>query len=198
VRIATRGLALLACLALASCGGEGGNGEDGQSEGGGTPSVDTAAANDQPKRFLGNGYSFSYPADWALQDPQIGSATGPPISSVYLGLDTSNLLGVLVGEGAVSITEANVHKFAGDVAEAVEALPEAQITQEPTPITVDGLPGYLTEASLVAVDGLQVQSQVVILFDGLTQYFLNCQFSAEHVDEMTQGCGLVRDTFRLE
>lgn len=68
----------------------------------------------------------------------------------------------------------------------------------PTSVTIDGLPGLSWEGSLVNVDGVTVQSRFTSLWDGSTEYWMNCQFTPEHAEEMKRGCDQVEESFQVE
>jgi hypothetical protein len=72
------------------------------------------------------------------------------------------------------------------------------LTAGPTRVTVGGLPGYSFEGSAVNQDGVRVQQRLITVFEGTTQYVLNCQFAPEAAEEMKRGCDLVVDSFHVE
>ena len=48
--------------------------------------------------------------------------------------------------------------------------------------------------------GARVESRVnlLLLFDGATEYFLNCQYTPSGAEEMKQGCDQVVESFQVE
>jgi hypothetical protein len=107
----------------------------------------------------------------------------------------------LLYSNPASITEGNIDGYADDVSEAAKETYEeldGELTAAPTPMTLDGLPGFRYEGSLVNVDGVRVQARVIRAFDGLTEYYLYCQFTPEGADEMKRGCEQVVESFRVE
>jgi hypothetical protein len=61
-----------------------------------------------------------------------------------------------------------------------------------------GCQAYAFEASALATEGVRVQSRLVVVFDGTTEYALNCQFTPEAAEEMKQGCDQVVESFKVE
>jgi hypothetical protein len=183
-------LAKLAVVTLAGAGllasaGCGGGNDDG----------------DGDKTFEGDGYSFTYPGDWDEQDPEAASQGGDLISSAYVGQDNTDVLAILLYPLPASITKDNIDEYADDVAEQARETYEGldgQLTAGPTPVTMAGLPGFRYEGSLVNVDGARVQARVTDVFDGLTEYYLYCQFTPEGAEEMKRGCDQVVESFQVE
>jgi hypothetical protein len=191
--------ALLACLALTACGGEG-NGDEAEGGSSSEAETETEARAESDKTFEGAGYSFNYPAHWKEQHPVVGSGTGTPTAETYIGLDKTNVLGVVVGPGGVSITEANLADYEIDFAATVGEqfiLNGGQMTKGAIRAPVNGLPGLAFEGWLINPDGVRVESRPSFIFDGTTQYFMNCQFTAEHAEEMKQGCQQVKESFQV-
>jgi hypothetical protein len=173
----------LACLAVTACGGGGNDNGDGD------------------KTFEGDGYSFTYPGAWDEQDPEAGAEGGEVLSSAYVGQDNTDVLAILLYPLRASITEDNIDDYADDVAEQARGIYEGldgQLTAGPTPVTLDGLPGFRYEGSLVNVDGVRVQARVTDVFDGLTEYYLYCQFTPEHAEDMKRGCDQVLESFQVD
>jgi hypothetical protein len=52
--------------------------------------------------------------------------------------------------------------------------------------------------SLRSSDGQPLQSRMIFVFDGTTEYFLNCQFTRERAEEIKRGCEQVVKSFHVE
>jgi hypothetical protein len=185
----TLSLTVLVCLAFAACGGEG---DDGGAAGGGGD-----------KTFEGDGYSFTYPGEWdELEGEARFSQPGQQTTSVYFGpTEGANVLGLDAGRVGVSITEANVDEITDQFAAELDQVfrqAQGRITEGPTRLTVGGLPALRFEGSALNPDDVRVLSQVTAVFDGVTQYFLNCQFTPERAEEMQRGCEQVVESFQVE
>jgi PsbP len=176
---------LLAAALVASAGCGGGGSGDGD------------------KTYEGDAFSFTYPQEW---DEREGEARftrpGQQATSVYFGpAEGANVLGLDVGRVGVSITEANVDEISDQfAAELDQTFRQAQggITKGPTRLTVGGLPALRFEGSSLNPDDVRVRSQVTAVFNGVTQYFLNCQFTPEGAEEMQRGCDQVVESFQVE
>lgn len=191
--------ALLACLALTACGGEG-NGDGANRGPSSEAETETEAGAESDKTFEGDGYSFSYPANWEERDPGMGFRFGTPTSETYIGLNNTDLLGVLRAESPVPITDANVDDYTLEFAAAALDLfagNGGEMLQGPVRVTAGGLPGLRFEGWLNNVDDVRVESRVIWLFEKKTQYFMNCQYTPEHAKEMKQGCDQVEESFQV-
>jgi hypothetical protein len=150
--------------------------------------------------FKGDGYSFTYPGAWvertdieSASGEGTGPSVGPPEGADLLYIGTSGL--------TIPITEQNVAEYAEELAAEVDdVFREAQgrVTSEPQSATVAGLPALRLEATAVNTDGIETKAHVTLVYDGKTEYFLNCQYTPDGADEMTQGCNQVVDSFAVE
>jgi hypothetical protein len=185
----TFSVTVLVCLALAACGGDG-------AEGGARSGGD--------KTFEGDGFSFSYPGEWAEEEDfearvQAGSEATSQVA-VAPGHGRDVVL-VEVGPVSVSISEGNLDKFKPEFARAVESLfqqAEGELTAGPVRVQVGGLPALRFEANGVTSQGVRTRSRLTLVFDGLTQYAVNCQFTPEGAEEIERGCDQILSSFRVE
>jgi hypothetical protein len=155
------------------------------------------------KTYEGDGYSFTYPGEWDEGETGEGSAqAGQAISSVaFAPGEGADLLNVEVYRVGVSVTEANIDQLSGELAHQVDELlqqADGRLTGGPIRVTLGGLPGFRFDGSLVSVDGVRVQSRLIFVFDGGTEYFLNCQFTPESAAEMKRGCDQVVKSFQVQ
>jgi hypothetical protein len=191
-KLATCGV-VFACVVLAACGGDGGDSGDVEAGTG-------AEAVADPNAFEGNGYSFTYPGEWEEQHPEAASDPGSEHPMTYVGLDNTDVWGVVVYTYPFSVTKGNIDQYEADLTEDTQSLFEdldGRLTAGPTSVTIDGLPGLRWEGSLLNVDGVQVQSRFTSLWDASTEYWLNCQFTSEHAEAMKRGCDEVETSFRV-
>jgi hypothetical protein len=156
---------------------------------------------DADKTFDGDGYSFTHPGSWSEREGEARVRRNVS-SSFYFGPEEGEDVLVLdVGWIAFPITESNVDtvsdQFAGELA-AIFRLARGRVTKGPTRLTVGGLPALRFEGSTLTPDGVPVRSQVTAVFDGRTQYFMNCQFTDERAEEMKRGCDQVVRSFRID
>jgi hypothetical protein len=174
-------LIVAAAVAAAGCGGG-----------------DGAGSGD--KTFEGDGYSFTYPGEWDEQEPEAREEGGDTISSAYVGEDNTDVLGVFLYRLRVSITKNNLNVYADDITNQMKETYEhldGRLIAGPSRVTMDGLPGFRYLGSLVNVDGVRVQARVTRVFDGMTEYYLYCQFTSERAEAMKRGCDQVVESFQV-
>jgi hypothetical protein len=152
--------------------------------------------------FEGDGYSFSYPEEWfEFEEVETRAQAGSAISSVSFGPRLgSDVLGVDVYRLRIPVTRQNLGAVSDELVAEIDALvrqAQGRITAGPARVTVDGLPALRLEASVLDPDGARVQSRLVFVFDGTTEYLLNCQFTPEGAAEMTAGCERAVESFRV-
>jgi hypothetical protein len=180
VKVRTSAVALV-CLALAACGGGGGG----------------------DKTFEGDGFSFTYPEDWEQREVGGGAAeVGNSISSfTFAPSRGANGLTVEVYRLRFGVTEDNIESVEGEVAAVTEEIfrqAGGRVTDGPTRVTIAGHPGYSATGTGMTPQGARVESRVNLLFDGETEYFLNCQYTPSGAEEMKQGCDQVVQSLRVE
>ena len=171
-------LVLLLAALVAACGGSGGD-----------------------KTFEGDGYSFTYPGDWEEREGSGAAQVGNSISSVRFGPSRgANGLTLSVYRLEFAITEDNVDSFEAEVAAATEQIfrqSRGRVTEGPTRVTIADHPGFSAVGTAMTPGGTRVTSRANLIFDGTTEYFLNCQFTSDQAEEMQQGCRKVLDSFRI-
>lgn len=72
------------------------------------------------------------------------------------------------------------------------------VREDPSATTVDGLPALYLVAEGTDVAGNEIVSQSVLVFDGETEYEIDCQYSPAKEDDMRPGCAQVFNTFRVD
>ena len=179
-------LALLSALAL--CGGCAGGG---------------GAEAEAAKTFSGHGISFEYPADWdKIEDTSTSASTGNQVWNESYGLDATNLVAVSLYSIGAEVTTKNIQRFESDITRAIKGVVEqagGSLEGDPAPLTVAGLPTLDYRASgITTVDEATVDSRIVLMFDGASEYFLNCQYTDAERQAVEDACQQVLDTFALD
>jgi hypothetical protein len=87
-------------------------------------------------------------------------------------------------------------EFEGAVRELVDQL-GGTVQSGPEEITAAGKPGLRFQVT-ATVDGTSVESTLVIIVDGTTEYYLNCQRTAEWAEEIERGCEQIVRTFTVD
>ncbi len=180
------GALLLVTLFVGACGGddEGDSGDSGE---------DAA-------QFDSQGVTFEYPGDWGeVEDISTTAEAGNLQWQEGVGVDSGNL--ILVSEYLlnIEITDENVGDLEAEIVTAIGGLVEdagGTVGGDPEPTTVGGFPAYTFEASgITTVEDKTVDSRFILIFDGDTEYFLNCQYETDHEEEILAGCDQVVETF---
>jgi hypothetical protein len=156
----------------------------------------------QEKVFEGSGVRFEYPADWRAIDEVTSRATlGEPLSRIVVGIDGANFVLVSTYRVTADITEGNVDDYVAQaVGEIGDAIREGggRLTEEPTRIPLGELPAVRLRASGSNPDGVAVIDTIVVAFRGTTEYFVNCQHTPDHAEEIGKGCDRIVETFEVQ
>ncbi len=175
----TRTILLLAAAAalLAGCGG----GDD-DGGGDGTKTFDDA-------EFA---VTFEYPSEFEPVDKlTIESEVGGDAEATEaLSIGEHDLLIVSSYELNVEVTDENIAQIKPEVDNVMSQASGAQLSGER--VTVGGFPGYVYEFDL---DEPEVHSRMFVVFDGKTEYTLNCQSTAAKRAEITEACEQAVETF---
>lgn len=152
--------------------------------------------------FEGEGYSFSYPEDWEQREGSgAASEVGNAVSSVaFAPAEGANGLTVSVYRLQDVVTEDNVNSLRAEVTAVTEQVfrqAEGRMTAGPNRVTIAGHPGFSAKGTAMTPAGNRVESQITLIFDGKTEYFLNCQFTADEAEEMQQGCRQVLESLEF-
>ena len=170
-RLAALSLALIA--ATAGCGG--GEGDDTQTfEEEGFP------------------FTFEYPGSFEESSDVSYSSTagGAADDARALGLDDRNAIVVSRYELNVAVTEENVDQVKPEMDDLISGLAGRELSGKQ--VEIGEFPGYEYEFDLE--DPPEGRSRLVVLFDGKTEYTLNCQSTPERRDELEAACRQAVDT----
>jgi hypothetical protein len=122
----------------------------------------------------------------------IGPADGPSADDLYIGASPLD----------IEVTDENIDEYSDDLAAEIDELfrqAQGGLTSKlAVHDTVAGLPALRLEASAVNVDGVQTKSHLVLVYDGATEYFFNCQYTPEGEQTMTAGCDQVVGSFHVQ
>lgn len=181
-RLALLILAGAGVLAALGCGGAGGD-----------------------KTFEGDGYSFSYPGDWGEGTArQEGATSGYSEAAVIPpGSGGESFVSTAVAHDALPgpVTQANFDdEFPLDlVRSGLTKMMEPRgnvLESDPERVSHAGLLGLEFRGSSTGRDP-EIHYRNIWLFDGRTQYVINCQFTDARAEEVGQGCDLVLSSFQL-
>jgi hypothetical protein len=161
-------IVLIACLAaLPACGGQG-EGEN--------------------KTFEGDGYSFTYPADW--EEGEVGEVNpGATFLTAFGPGEGLDALIFEINDGGPHVDESNIGAFQEELAAAIQ-----ESTEGPTRLTVAGLPAL----RIVAHPQPGRSRRVTSVFDATTMYIFDCGFATDRAAEMLEGCDLIEESLEIE
>ncbi len=180
--------ALLAAAALvAGCGG--GDEESSSSE---PAAVQAGAETNETFSEEGFDITFEYPEDFeVLQDVQFSRSAGVEAgATTAVGLDGTNLVAVQRFDLDVEVSDQNFATVKSEADQVFSQAAEEQVTGEETEVA--GLPAL--EYELTVDEAEDIQTRAVAIFDGNTEYLLNCQSGADQRELILAACDLALET----
>lgn len=141
---------------------------------------------------------FEYPASWPVLTDVKVSTTGNLQFADVVGLDDVNNVELQAYRLNQAIDHSNIAQSQQEVSAAATQLAEAlsgTVTDGPRRIEMGGLPGFSIRIE-GQYGGQPFTVEGVFLAQGTTQYFLECQFTADHASEIRPGCEQIMRTFR--
>jgi hypothetical protein len=192
-----RSILLLSLLATLSAG----CGEDEESTtgadtaaGGGTAGGQADPGAGETVTFDQEGFaiSFEYPSDFDTSGEVSfeRSAGTSPAATAALALDGENLLALQRFDLNVSVTPGNLDRVQGEADALFSQLAGEQLEGERTEVA--GLPALEYEIALQ--DPPEAETRAIAIFDGATEYLLNCQSTPDGRERIEQACELALDT----
>ena len=89
----------------------------------------------------------------------------------------------------IPVLESDVKQLFGQAGGGMQAGPEK--------ITMAGKPAVRFRATGIMADGTRYTSTIVFAFNGTTEYFVNCQYTAAKAAEVTRACDQVVGSFHV-
>lgn len=161
-----------------------------------SPAESTSEANS----YLGNGVSFDYPSEWTeLSLTDASASSGEANWQVGVGPGPGDNVAIMSEFTLTqSVTADNIAQAEPATTETVSGLftqAGGAMTSGPEQGSMGGLPTLVYTGTLT-LESAEAQSTIVMAFDGTTQYFLNCQATADMLDAMLLGCEQMSNTFQ--
>lgn len=184
-------LSVALTLALTACAGDAADGGgDSTDPGGGAAETSVAERTFGDARF---GLTFTYPGQLRESETTRVAAGDEPVARAVLGLDRDN--GILVSkyELNVAVTPENMPEVLGELNELVTRLSGSPAAGRV--VEVAGFPAIRYEEFGLA-EPVNGRSRLVFLFDGTTQYQLNCQWTPEERVILNQACDKMLSTLQ--
>jgi len=156
-----------------------------------------AAASGGSNTYSDNGVTFQYPSSWTTHAPasmaaQTGSAQWTTTLASGQGQNliivTAYGLNFAVNSGNIDKIKSQVSQTLGNIAQQAGGTFGGNLA----PTTMGGFPGY--QADITVGGGLA--SSVVVVFDGQTEYFMNCQYDSSGKSDVLAACDQVKGSFQ--
>lgn len=173
-------LTLLTAVALAAGCGGGGDG-------------DAGSQTFDESEF---GITFEYPDEFEQEDDITISSSAGGSSTARKGIKLGKYDVIVITRFNLNfaVTEANLARVKPEVDQVVSQAADSKVSGEQ--IEFGGLPGYEYEFDIT--EPTDAQSRFVVLFDGKTEYTINCQSTEEKRAELNEGCRMVLETLETK
>jgi hypothetical protein len=194
-------LAVSSLLVLSACSGNG--------DGGSSPSATTSAGGSgsptpsmsSAKIYDGNGITFRYPKAWKeLTLTDTTASSGRQLWNETVGIDGTNFVAVSGYTINIPITAGNIDEQKDIIGGQIATLFEragGSLEDGPTDETLGGLPAIGFTGTALNPSGESVTSRLVLAFDHLTEYFVNCQYDSSTETALLAGCDQILSTFSI-
>jgi hypothetical protein len=158
--------------------------------------------------YAAHGVSFHYPKAWAPAESR--GVTAKSSGGVWTEMLAPKGAGVTADiiiftefRAPVALTEKNLAASADSITASIAQMARqagGSLLAGPTRVTMGGLPGYEFRITAKTPSGRLSASRLVIVWNGKTEYSLNCQHDANgsRADEIDRGCKLIVDSFKLD
>lgn len=180
----------LAATIAAGCG----DGEETTS----TAADDTTAAADEPGVFDEADFdiTFEYPSGFEpLEDISFNRSAGSSaVATAGVGLDETNLLAVQRFDLNTEVTKDTIDDVRPEADMLFSQLAGEDVKGKD--VEVGGLPALQYEITLS--DPPDAETKATAIFDGRTQYLLNCQATPEEAAAVEEACDMALDTLETE
>lgn len=153
--------------------------------------------------YSGHGISLTVPDGWVQSASSATAETGNEIWSQGFGpVSSVDFVAVTAYATNVAVTQKNAEKYAPKVTVAVKRLFESAggtLLSGPKSATIGDMVGYRFETTFPAESGETLDGDVLMVWNGHTEYFFNCQYQANgsRKAEIKRGCKTIESTFKL-
>jgi hypothetical protein len=154
--------------------------------------------------FDDHGVSFKIPDGWRKGGKaSYGTQTGGELWSEGFGRHSGHDMVIISAYATkVAITKGNSDRYADAVASAIKGLFAAAggtISSGPTSTILGGMAGYRFEGSLPMNAGDSLASDLALVWNGHTEYYINCQHvvGGSNSADVARGCTTIENSFKL-
>jgi hypothetical protein len=149
-----------------------------------------------------NGISFHYPTNWQRISGlgQSASTANRPLFEISVGIDDHDVVQLSSYQLQATVTDANIDAALGEFSSLFRRLATQAGGTVVTPFTVEhatGLPGITGVITAKNPQGIDVESVIHVVFNGTSEYLLNCQYTADTKAEILTGCDQIVSTFQV-
>lgn len=189
-------LATLLAALLVLAAGCGGDDSDEGAEAAGSDSAAPGAASNKTFEVDGIDLTFEYPEDLQQRDDiEFSRSAGSGAAATGgVGIDEANVIAVQRFDLAIEVTEDNLSKVKREADALFGQLAGERVDGERT--TIAGLPALDYRIDLE--DPADARTRAVAIFDGSTQYLINCQSTPDLEPRINAACKLALDTLEIE
>lgn len=155
----------------------------------------------RPLEYECNGVSVRYPRTWELA----GGEFSPPAGIDLLwaqgfALDDDNGAGIAAANIGAAVPEQFLEQAARQTIEptlrsAVEGL--GGTLTGPESSEVGGREGLIYRVSNLTLTAVPLDISIAMVTDGAIVYFIACQNTAEHKEEVNEGCATITESFEI-
>ncbi len=180
----------LAAAIIAGCGGD--DDEEATTAADETTESTEPGVFDQPEFDI----TFEYPTGFEpLEDISFNRSAGSSaVATAGVGLDETNLIAVQRFDLNTEVTEDNIDAVRPEADELFSQLAGEEVQGKD--VEVGGLPALEYEIQLT--DPPDAQTRATAIFDGRTQYLLNCQSTPAEADAVEEACDTALDTLETK
>ncbi|MGI8686274.1 MAG: DUF4190 domain-containing protein [Acidimicrobiales bacterium] len=150
-------------------------------------------------KYRGNGIAFTYPSTWEESDTVTvdrKARGGGKLFQTVIGRADHDLIVIQAFRLERPVTEVSADEVQGELEDLVAGLlgDDGEVLSGPTPVEVGALAGYSFTFSLRTAEKVDLRSKMTFLFDGSTEYTINCQHN-RYAGQVAKACAQVLDTF---
>jgi hypothetical protein len=164
------------------------------------------------REYKGHGISFRYPRNWAPAESRgvnVSTSSGvwtemfsPSAAAKDPAGTTADIVFITEFRTSVAVTKKSLAASVDSITESVTQVAQkagGSLLAGPTEVTMGGLPGYEYRISAKTVRGRESASRLVVVWDGSTEYSLNCQHlvGGTRAAEIERGCKMIVGSFKL-
>ena len=153
-----------------------------------------------PSTYSVGGVTFQYPHGWkTILAPATTPGSVGLTTRVGVGLDTANVVILVVSHLANSIGPADTASTEQGVIQALSSSAKSHgaTVRGPGADKLGGFDGLGLAIVGLPVGGQTVDSRVIIVINGDTEYLLNCQATQDRAEQIGKGCNQIIQTFSV-